>query len=492
MHDQNEPLFTKVVHGLRWSLVSRLVAQATAWVFTIFSIRLLSPEDYGISSMAGFFVAVVGILFEAGATVVIVQRRIRNRRVLGGISSLLLAIALGTSLVGLATAPLFARYFHQPAVAGVLRAMAISFPLSALGVVPTAVLLQRLEFRRIAFINTAAGIVQGAANVVFASLGFAYWSLIIAILIGVALTTTLATLSVPVAPGGLRALRVAARRMRSARNIIPQRLTWLYINQLDTFLVARMLGTGPTGNYSIAKTLSHTLLDRLGELSNTVALPSFAARQHDRASWHRAFARLQRLASDLSFPVFWGLAAVGPDLLLLLLGPKWNAVAPVFRVFCLILPLRVAYALLDTVLMSTGHSATAFRNVVTWALVLTPLLVVGAQSSSVAIAAAWAVGFPITFAVALVRMARILGLPLGELVRPYGPPALAAGIMWAAVSALALPLEGVARPWLRLPVEVLAGALVYALALRLLARERFGDLVGIAGRVVGLRPKAAG
>jgi O-antigen/teichoic acid export membrane protein len=492
MHDTKEPLFTKVVHGLRWSLLSRLVAQGAAWVFTIFSIRLLTPDDYGISSMAGFFVAIVGILFEAGATVVIVQQRIRNRRVLGGISSLLLLIALGTSLLGLATAPLFALYFHQPAVAGVLRAMAISFPLSALGVVPTAVLLQRLDFRRIAFINTFAGVVQGAANVVFASLGFAYWSLIIGILIGVALTTTLATLQVPVPLGGWRALRVAAHRMRSARNIIPQRLTWLYINQLDTFLVARMLGTGPTGNYSIAKSLSHTLLDRLGELSNTVALPSFAARQHDPESWQRAFARLQRLASDLSFPIFWGLAAVGPDLLLLLLGPKWSAVAPVFRIFCLILPLRVSYALLDTVLMSTGHSATAFRNVVTWALVLTPLLVVGAQSSSVAIAAAWAIGFPITLAIALARMARILAVPFADLVRPYWPPALAAAIMWAAVSAAALPLGGLARAWVRLPLEVLLGAAVYALALRLAARERFGDLVGIAGTVVGIKAKTTG
>ncbi len=53
-----------------------------------------------------------------------------------------------------------------------------------------------------------------------------------------------------------------------------------------------------------------------------MSLPSFAAVQDDAQRWRDGLRKLIRLASATSFPVFWGMAAVAPAALPLLLGPK--------------------------------------------------------------------------------------------------------------------------------------------------------------------------
>ena len=52
--------------GLAWSAAGRFSAQLITWAITIVVIRLLTPDDYGLMTLAGVFVAFLAMLSELG------------------------------------------------------------------------------------------------------------------------------------------------------------------------------------------------------------------------------------------------------------------------------------------------------------------------------------------------------------------------------------------------------------------------------------------
>ena len=56
----------RVMSGLAWSAAGKFSAQFITWAITILIIRMLTPEDYGLVTMAGVFVVFLTMLNELG------------------------------------------------------------------------------------------------------------------------------------------------------------------------------------------------------------------------------------------------------------------------------------------------------------------------------------------------------------------------------------------------------------------------------------------
>src|SRR5688572_28408780 len=352
----NDSLQT-AVRGVRWIAASRIVIQASTWLLTILAIRFLQPSDYGLVAIAGLFTVLTTLTLEGGLTAALVHEKPAEPRVYASVSTLLFLAGSAVTLVLCAVAPLAADLFDQPALTNVLRFASLQFPLAALTVVPNALLLGAMRFRALAMTQATVGVSQGLATVLLAYWGYGYWALIWAT-IAAAFAKLLLMTALTRPPLRFTLDRVALRPyLAVARNIVPQRMTWFAVQELDTFLIGRALGAARLGAYSTAKTLSHTLLDRIGEIVNQVSQPMFAAKRHDPAAWASGFAKVQWFYSSVTFPICWGLAAVAPLLLPLLLGAHWQAAIVPFVLFCMVMPFRVGYALNDAILNASGHSA---------------------------------------------------------------------------------------------------------------------------------------
>jgi hypothetical protein len=72
------------LHGAVWVGATKPVTQAVSWIVTILVARLLTPHDYGLTTMAGAFLGMVSILGEFGivprSLVADTYRQIGSRR----------------------------------------------------------------------------------------------------------------------------------------------------------------------------------------------------------------------------------------------------------------------------------------------------------------------------------------------------------------------------------------------------------------------------
>lgn len=112
--------------------------------------------------------------------------------------------------------------------------------------------------------------------------------------------------------------------------------------QVDHLVASLMLPAADYGLY--AGGAWQIPVARLAQHGQTVTLvPVLAA--HHSALRHRAFwadwLRLARPAAIAGAVLFWGVFWSAPDILGLALGPGYTASAPVFRVYALLLPLRM-------------------------------------------------------------------------------------------------------------------------------------------------------
>src|SRR5947208_3337878 len=84
------------VRGGAFFLLARLTAQVFQWAVTLFVVRLLLPDDYGMMTTGMLFVELADVLTDAGVSRALVQKKELTRGDIaqGFTLSLLLAIGL--------------------------------------------------------------------------------------------------------------------------------------------------------------------------------------------------------------------------------------------------------------------------------------------------------------------------------------------------------------------------------------------------------------
>lgn len=473
------------VRGLRWVGSARLLSQCITWGLTAVTVRLLQPRDYGLVATAGLFTVLASMVMDGGLSSILINRRDLSSLVQGaatfGVLLMSLAFAAAIALV----APAGSVFFDNPALTSVLRVSSLQLPLSALAVVPLALLSKEMHFGRIALIQTVASVVQGLAILAMAYSGKAYWALIYGTLFGAAIRACGFWLALKHRPAWNWQLRELRPMLRSSAHMVGQRLLYFVSGDFDTFLLSRLIGAAELGPYSLAKTLAHTPLDQIAGTVNQVTLPSFAAKAGDQAAQLNAMKVMLALTAAVVFPLFWLLGVVSPTAFLLLFGPRWSALVFPFTAFTLILPLRAIFTLIDTAVVGTGNTSTTFKNMVVWASIMIPALLIGGLFGARGEALAWVMGFPLVFVSAMHRISRRFGVSIREILHPLLAPAACAAATAGVVEAFSLYSSPIFSPVARLVVEIVLAATLNLSLLARFGRSHYQQLIGLMLQLLG-------
>ncbi len=171
-----------------------------------------------------------------------------------------------------------------------------------------------------------------------------------------------------------------------------------------------------------------------------------------------------RVLSFVAFPILWGMSSVAPEIVEVILGPRWGPVALPLQVIGLVMPVRMFTMFIPNALQGIGRSDVIFWNYV-WASLVTPAaFLVGVQWGLLGLCFAWLAWAPIVFFQIMRRSLPILGLSLRQLLLSIVPAVAACAVMYASVSLARLALAVVSNGGVRLALLVLVGVASYAAA----------------------------
>jgi O-antigen/teichoic acid export membrane protein len=205
----------------------------------------------------------------------------------------------------------------------------------------------------------------------------------------------------------------------------------------------------------------------------TRVLPSYFSNvQKDEAALRAYVLNITEALLLVTLPASLGLSLLAPELVSVVLGPRWaNSVLPL-RILALYIAFRSITTLFAPLLNVRGESRFAMWNNVAAALYFPAAFYVGSRFGIVGIALVWPLLYPLVALPLYFRVFKQINLSWRVYLASIYPALSGSLLMTAYLIAIRNVLPTSMRPYLRLSVEILTGAAVYCLAMITLHRAR--------------------
>jgi O-antigen/teichoic acid export membrane protein len=475
-------LRARAVKATAWYVGTRICLQAVTWGVGIALARLLGPAEYGLFAMALAVIAFVELFQEFGLGTAIVRHQELTRPQINAVFWTLMGASMAVAVLAFLLAPAAARFYEEPRLVGIVRALAVTFLLNSAGMVPYSLLTREIDFRRRSLAEAAGAIASAVASLALAFGGHGVWALVG----GHLARSAVRNLGMVVASGWMPALVVSFRGVgsvvRFGLNLSGATVATSLGLVLRRTIVARFLGTHDLGMWDMAGTLGerNPLHKVSTSVINQLSLPLFAKLQRDREQLRAYFLQISRYVAMLSLPMQVGMALVAHDLVEVLLTARWLPIVPLLQVFCLggifsVLPLPSA-----PLLTARGRADLVFRVALVSGVALTLGTVAAVPWGLTGLIVAWGVIYPVTRGWLLLLSLRQAGLTVRGYLAAVAMPGLATVVMAGAILTIRLGGAEPASSLERMALDIALGIPAYAAPLLLLDRRLGGEMRLIA------------
>lgn len=467
----------KIASGARWLISTKVIAQLVSWTATIFVMRTLNPEHYGIAAMTATFIALISLGSEFGFGTAIIQAKQISTKECSSIFSTALLFSLACYCALFLTSPLIAKFYNEDAVAKTLQVSGLSLILIAATTVPEALLKRELNFQQISLIELATTIVASICTLALALLDFGYWALITGPITGLTFRAIAfhTTANKPIFPS--RSLAPALSLIKFGGKIAIARLAGYFVTQSDILLAGKFLGKESLGLYAVAVDLALMPLNRIMSIVNQLALSSLSktARDNPERKIPELFTGLT-LTAYIVFPCLWGIASIAPALISQLLGNKWTEAVLPLQIICATLPIKVIANYISTATISFGRADLEVKDKLTALVIFPASFFAGVQVGIIGLAVAWAIALPLTTIINLNRFQRAFSINYKNTLNAITKP-IATSLI---IPATAIPINaGLAtqKPWIAITTVVIAAGTAYIISLKLIDQKHFDILI---------------
>jgi O-antigen/teichoic acid export membrane protein len=313
----------RALAGVLWTTVEVWGERLLQFGFFVLLSRLLGPDAYGLIGIALQINFAGEVLFAQGPWADAIGRDpCPTPERWSSLFWLLLAAGATLALLAVAAAAPTAWVFGQPALVQVMPCLAPALPLTALGVLPSALLRRELRFAPFAARSALAGLVAGAVATA-ALAGAGVWSLVLLQLVQPAVAAIVLWHAVPWRPA--RHFRLAEMRPTLAfvAGGMAERLVLVADALLLRVVIGKALGPTTLGHYVLATKALELLTQLLMRPVARVALPSAVRLAADPLALRRLAELGLEMAALIAFPAGLALAACATDLVAAIFGPAW-------------------------------------------------------------------------------------------------------------------------------------------------------------------------
>ncbi len=467
---------TSFAGNLAWRALANWSTQLVSWAALLILVRLLAPSDFGIVSMCVVLYAHLRFISEFGIPTTVVTLRSLTEDDIAQLNTVGLLLGLATFTAGCLLAWPAAVFFKTPRLFPVIIVTCTALIAQGMRSVPEGLLNKEMRFKLLSLLDAVRDLTSAVLTVVLALLGFGYWSLILGNLVSVIIRAT-AIIAIGHHRFAWPRFDVVRKPLTFSWHVLASVFAWSTYNSLDNVTAGRVLGQSALGLYGMAWMVANTPLEKIVSLVTTIVPSYLASVQKNPAALRRYLFNLTEALALITFPATIGLALVAREAVPFVLGRKWDAMILPLEVLCVYAALRSVVALLPKLLTAVGNARFVMR-VETGALVLMPTaFYIGSHWGIAGIAFGWVAAYPLVVIPLYWKALKSVGMSLAEYftaLRPGLDGAIAMAIGVALVKHWLAPGQA---PWLRLVVEILAGAVIYAGTVLFLHRHRVDALL---------------
>lgn len=374
----------------RWTATSSIVRSVLQLVQVAVLARFLAPHDYGLMALVTLVISYVGLFSDFGLGGAFMHRQEISQAersslywftVLLGASLMLLVIAIG---------PLAASFFNEPQLATLMSLVATNFLVIPIGQQLRIDAEKSLNFRPVVIIEILASLLGLLMAVLAAWMNFGVYALVLASMVSVWLTTFLSWSCL--SNGWRPAMRFSWQDLRGfmgfGGGLVFNHILNHITTTIDIILSGRLLGASQLGLYSLPRNLTLQVQYMINPIFVRIGFPVIASIQNDTSRVKHVYLRMMRFSSSVNAPVYIVLAMFAPEIIMVLLGPKWGDSASLLRLLAIWGLLRSFGNPVGSLLLGLGRVGLSVKWSFALVLVMPPVVWFGSKWGAIGIA--WA------------------------------------------------------------------------------------------------------
>ncbi|HLJ21951.1 MAG TPA: MOP flippase family protein [Stellaceae bacterium] len=475
-------LVARARSAVPWTAVITGSSLASRAIVMLAAARFLSPYDLGLFAIVGLVLGFAGLFADGGLTQSVVSTREIRPEQLSSLHWCNVLFGAAAGLVLCLATPGISRLYAEPRLTGMLLLAAVNFAITPFGQVSQTLLQKQLNFSMLGRIEVASNTTGVLVALALLAAGVGIYALILAQLA----TALLRSVLLRIAGRALVQTRLRLRPdevkpfLRFGFFQVGDRAMNFVNTKVDQLLIGGLLGPEALGYYNMAWTVIVEPVYRINPIITTVAFPVFARRQDNRAALRRGFLIVTKLLSTTNAPVVFGIAAIAPIAVPLVLGEQWRPSVPLVELLAIVAIARAIYNPVGSLVLAVGRADLSFYRTVTQFAVQTPIYAALLYAGGL-VPATWFIclvnvaAVPLTY---LFMLRPTLGPFSLDYTRSFLPAVSLALAMAVAVRLLATTTSIHPRIGM-LAAQLALGAVLYGGMTILFRREDVGEMAGL-------------
>ena len=449
-------------NSIRWTSVASVSRTLLQVLQLAILARFLAPQDFGLIAITLSIVTILGLFSDLGLGKAIIHHPEITRRQLSGIYWLNVGAAFILTFITLCAAPLIAWLYDEYRLVHVLAVISLVFPLNAVGYQFRVLAEKNLHFSSLAMVEISANICGFFFAVGVALAGGGVWAIVTGMLVVATCASVFSwwRLSFGWRPQWKFKFSECRPFLRFGGYSMAETLVSTVRMQTDVFIGGMMFGAGSLGLYSLPRDLSLRIALTINPIVTRVGFPVMAKVQEDTTKLKSIYLQVLRMTASINFPIYVAFALFSQEIVVLLLGERWQGSATYLTIFSVFGLIRSIGNPVGSLLYAVGQAQRAFWWNLVLLFILPPLFFLGAYLGGLVglalavLAAQMAIFVPAWWF--LVRPVCDAGF--SEYFLQLVPPLLIALSAGGCAFMAAMPFD---RGVVRLGLELVVGALVY-------------------------------
>lgn len=349
------------IQAFIWDFLGKLGTHASSFIVTIILARLLEPSDFGLIAIVMVLFSIANIFSDIGLGGALIQRRKVLPIHYSSVFYFNIFVGLLLTVLVFFAAPFIASFYKNDTLLSVIQVSSLLFVISAFHTVQTNILKKELKYEILTKVYLIASIFSGIIGITLALMGAGVWSLLAQlivreIMINIVIwgkTTWLPNIAF--SPKALKQLWGYGFNM-----FLAEMLDTLF-EKADYLIIGKLFPAATLGFFHQAKQLNQFVIEYSSGSLMSVLFPVLSKIQNDLVRFQRVFNKSTGIISFVTMLLLGSLYVVADELIMLLLGEKWE---PSIFYFKIILLSGFAYpisALMVNVLSSRGKSKAFLR-----------------------------------------------------------------------------------------------------------------------------------
>lgn len=369
-----------------------MLAQGAKFVLqfgaTIVLARLLTPEDYGLFSIAFSIVILASFFKDLGLSTATIQRAEINQLELSAMFWVNVVWGLALALATVIAAPWLAAFFRDPRLTEILWALATLSILAGISNQHWALLTRQMRFAASAIVELISLGLGIAVGVGTAWIGWGYWALIATQIVIAALRAGGGIIAAHWMPSLPRAVSVRSF-LTFGGQITAVSILGYATRNLDNLLIGWQRGARELGFYDKAYQLLLLPIMQINVPIGTLAV-AVLSRLGGNAAVYRAYCyRIALICASLGMPLIAFLFVATEPIVVLALGDAWRETIPLFRALAPAAFIDTFASTITWMFISLGQTARQLYASLVIAALIIASMAIGVQWGAVGVALAY-------------------------------------------------------------------------------------------------------